>query len=341
MATCLDVPVVRQDRRYHAGVRASCSLVLFLFILSPACDDSPADTDVGDLIDDTEVVDDLPYSGANDPFHIDVRCARCHLVSELTVTYGDDDMSAGRWLASRGEGLVRFDPTGPLDGEIHLQVEWVPRGRHDDASSRTCSLCHPVFADGRGHTSSAYPEAAQLLAHATGGQDCAVGCHVWLGEEQLARRFPDADGQLRLVAVAAKPGDLLTGSENAHSALWRDGYVPNRSDPAVRSGIVAPGCAGCHNFRLEGHGLVATCTDCHAFGASSGQLHNAHLAAIEAGRAANDPAHTDRDPCLYCHDFNDPDVGLPDRTYRAACYNCHLSGHQPVDADGQVHFWPM
>jgi hypothetical protein len=40
-------------------------------------------------------------------------------------------------------------------------------------------------------------------------------------------------------------------------------------------------------------------------------------------------------PCAYCHTELEPSPRSS-----AACYNCHLSGHQPMNAEGQAHFWP-
>jgi hypothetical protein len=35
--------------------------------------------------------------------------------------------------------------------------------------------------------------------------------------------------------------------------------------------------------------------------------------------------------CGYCH--------APSELFRAACYNCHLSGHQPFNDNGLPHYW--
>ena len=73
------------------------------------------------------------------------------------------------------------------------------------------------------------------------------------------------------------------------------------------------------------------------FGGGKGELHIMHVAAINDHGADIDATQAGIPACAYCH--------MQDRAYdyrsRAVCYNCHLSGHQPLNADGKPHFWPI
>ncbi|GMV39036.1 MAG: hypothetical protein AMXMBFR64_07520 [Myxococcales bacterium] len=87
----------------------------------------------------------------------------------------------------------------------------------------------------------------------------------------------------------------------------------------------------------ESHGAILGCLDCHAFGGPAAALHTAHVAVIADHMEDNDVdmAAMGAGPCGYCHTELEPSPRSS-----AACYNCHLSGHQPMNAKGQAHFWP-
>jgi hypothetical protein len=121
----------------------------------------------------------------------------------------------------------------------------------------------------------------------------------------------------------------------AHAILWREGA---RAE-GLRFAAFRPGCGGCHNARAEAHGALLTCLDCHTLGGPDGALHEAHVAAIDAGQEQADPdgAAAGVSACGYCHDADDD---VPLERWRRGCHGCHLSGHQPQDATGRPHFWP-
>jgi hypothetical protein len=173
------------------------------------------------------------------------------------------------------------------------------RRGHHPSEPGDCGGCHPVDGDGVGHGLSVYPDPGTAF---TAGQDCATGCHGW---------------------VAQSPASLLEAADNAHSRLWREGarFPPGQG----RVSALRPGCGGCHNLQAEAHGTITTCLQCHAFGGMGGDLHAGHLAALQA----------DAEPCAWCH----VEDGLSPERWRAACYNCHPSGHQPLEAAGGARVW--
>ena len=336
-ATCLEL------RRLAVAVGAVASLVVL-----GACPDDEGevtpdtvDVPVAETNTDPGVTSDVSDDTAGDvtePFRMDVTCSKCHELGKLTAG-ADATTAPGAWMALHGEGLIRYDTSMPTDAKLGFELKWIKRGRHASADEAGCGTCHPVYSDGRGHPVSQYGDGIRAMAHAKGGTGCAGPCHGWLKGEVEAKGFPDAAGLPTTVMVPGDPEALLKAGDNAHSALWRDGYQPEVPPAGIHAVILAPGCAGCHNLGYDSHGKIATCTECHDFDGQTGALHEGHVTAIGAGQGANDPENPDRTTCVYCHNFSDPE-DEPDEVYRAACYNCHLSGHQPLDAGGQAHFWP-
>lgn len=331
MATCLE--------------RLAASL--FLVVLLGACnadDDCEGRApcpDVGtpacgtpDVADDTGAasVDAAVYTAITD-------CFACHRASDLTQEKSGAALAPGAWMALAGEGLTRYDPGSPLDAELHFELRWPRRGHHPEMDAGACGDCHPVRADGLGHGVSQYGASAREQAHAAGGASCATSCHGWVGGERAIAPPYDAEALPTLVDDVSPEGLLSAIEDGPHARLWRQGFVAEAQDDEWVFQLIGPGCGGCHNARVPRHGTVPQCSDCHAFGAIGDRLHQVHLQAIGAGQAQLDPAADDRDSCAYCHNRNAPGAEDPDEVYRAACYNCHLSGHQPLNADGQPHFW--
>jgi hypothetical protein len=171
-----------------------------------------------------------------------------------------------------------------------------------------------------------------------GGQACATAqCHPWLGAATTATGFADASGKPRDWTGSLRPADLLAASTGAHHDLWLAGGRPQNPD-AIGFLAFRPGCGACHTLGSDAHGQVPGCLDCHRFGGAQGPLHQAHVKAISAGQATNDPEGAKQGLlCEYCHAAESGITPLG----RAACYNCHLSGHQPLDDQGQARFWPL
>ncbi|MBP7126894.1 hypothetical protein KBD49_11080 [Myxococcota bacterium] len=260
------------------------------------------------------------------------RCGACHDLDALGRPAEGSSAAAGDWLANRGEGLVRVDPLFPEPGSW-WDTPWPKRGVHDAKALADCSGCHPVSGDGIGHGIRTFRSPGTVFAP---GLDCAGACHGWLPAQAEASGFRPAAGEAPRYRGSLRPGDLLAGADNAHARLFGEGARPSRPDESGY-GSFRPGCGGCHQVATEDHGHVPTCLACHRFGGPGGRLHRLHQAAIEANVAAVDPALVEEggDPCAYCHA---PEAGTTARS-RRACHNCHLSGHQPLDAQGRAHFW--
>ena len=344
MATCLEDAVRAMVRRIRLGLLG----VVCLTLASAACDgdgngQAGADSTLDGPSEDTAIdgTGDLEPDEAVDmaPVVLETACDICHEIPTLSERRDPDDLAPGDWIGAHGEGLVRYAPSLPVDAALHFEIRWPRRGSHLTAEDG-CFDCHPVYADGRGHSVHQYPTDGLELAHQPGGTDCAEECHLWLGESHHASGFPDASGATVVTDVSGRPADLLEGADNGHARIWRDGYQGEESGASQFVKLLPSGCGGCHNLGSERHGGIATCSDCHKFESLDAELHINHVAAVSAGQASNDPSNPTRSPCLYCHNFNEIDASEPDTVYRGACYNCHLSGHQPVNADGEAHFWP-
>jgi len=262
-------------------------------------------------------------------------CQVCHDPASLGVPGADPQQGLRQWMESKGAGLVRRDSAFP-DGALHLSLEWPRRGSHAEAEDASgCGLCHPVGPEGIGHGVRTYPE--ELLATVfTGGASCADECHGWLVEDVTVTGFEDGTGQVPFYQGSARPADLLAAGGNAHSTLWQEGARPQVLPMKIAA--FNSGCGGCHHVAGESHGAIMTCTDCHGLAGSQGsQLHEQHVEFIAQHSSRLDPVHEGESGCGFCHlgDTGDPEL------HRAACYSCHLSGHQPLDVEGRAHFWPL
>ena len=259
-------------------------------------------------------------------------CESCHDLDALATPAEGAALSPREWATLAGDGLVRREPAIPEPG-IHLTLPWPRRGTHVPGSPGGCAPCHPVDALGIGHGIRAYPQPELAFAP---GTSCAGGCHYWLPGPVTLHGFEGAQGMLTL-QVSMRPEALLNGAHNAHADLWRQGAHPPAA-AGLRVGIFNPGCGGCHNLASESHGAVLGCLDCHDFEGKTGTLHTAHVALIEDHMEDNDVdmAAMGAGPCGYCHTDIEPSPRAA-----AACYNCHLSAHQPLDDAGQAQFWPV
>lgn len=290
--------------------RLPVAVTTFLALAMPGCDDA---TDA--------------------PPEVVTRCGACHDVAALGAAAADDAGLAARdWAAAHGEGLVRVDPLFPEPG-LWWATPWPRRGSHDPAALADCAGCHPMDADGIGHGIRTFRFPETVFA---GGTDCAAACHAWLPDQASTTGFAPAGGVPPSWSGSPRPGALLAAADTAHSRLWREGARPSDPD-RFGYGAFNPGCGGCHQVATEDHGHVPGCVDCHRFGGSRGPLHALHVAAIAGAADRIDPGlgASGGAFCDYCH----ADAATPGSRARATCYNCHLSGHQPVDASGIPHFW--
>ncbi len=131
------------------------------------------------------------------------------------------------------------------------------------------------------------------------GGDCK-GCHDWL------REIPEG-------------GELIISG--GHKKVFHEGFVGPR--PGIKVRAINPGCRGCHNLMEGKHGAITQCTDCHNFSILG--IHDSHTELIEETAKFNDVKP--QEACGFCHFQGD-------ERYRAGCYNCHLSGHNPT-----LYYW--
>lgn len=271
--------------------------------------------------------------GADDALpDVVVRCDACHDAAALGTAVEGAGLAPRDWAASRGEGLVRVDPLFPEPG-LWWATPWTKRGSHDPVALADCAGCHPTDADGIGHGIRTFRYPDSVFA---GGTDCAGPCHGWVPGNATATGFAPAEGTPPSWTGSLRPGALLAAADNGHARLWRDGARPADPD-RFGYGAFNPGCGGCHQVATEDHGHVPGCIDCHRFGRMRGPLHAVHVTAIADAVDAIDPelGGSGGTFCDYCH----ADAESPGPRARAACYNCHLSGHQPLDETGIPHFW--
>lgn len=238
--------------------------------------------------------------------------------------------------AARGEGLIRKPVLMPSSSRAFKFI-YPRRGHHPEELTRgKCLSCHPVSSEGIRHGISQYPAASRKLAF-KGGTSCAASCHSWLKASVTSTGFVPASGKAPVYKGSLRPHDLLTaGAKGGHGKIYASGYVkPEKAD--ILMGRLRPGCVGCHGTRNDKHGSIPGCMDCHKFGGVSGAVHLKHVTAISKGRAALDSGNAKESGCNYCHQLE-----KPTKLKNAACYNCHLSGHQVVDPKtGKPHFWSM
>ncbi len=292
-------------------------LLVCAFGCGPAEEDAP---DVGPA---------EPWAGYDvpPPAPLEVDCNHCH--KDLTLP-NPSYSGARAWLAAKGLGMRRLDPIFPAPGTRFI-LDWPERGGHDLAADQKCSTCHPVRnEDGLGHGLRTYPKPGEVFAKEV---DCAASCHTWLpAEASITQPFGVGAGW----QGSLRPAALLKGASGGHGTIWRKGLRPE-DQKAFMVPAFGPGCGGCHNLASEDHGSIVGCMDCHVLSAGKVDQHALHVGLITTWQAAMDPKGyaAKTKACDYCH------VNVNGRTElsAAACYNCHLSGHQPLNADGKAHFW--
>ncbi len=302
-------------------------LLLLLLLCLPACGDDNGESIDGDMDGNEESESEtivLPTLSTN--------CTDCHSQSSLSQIVDTAGLGARDWMAQAGNGLEWEQPVMPAPG-VHLGITWPQRGYHSEAELSDCSGCHPVDELGLGHSVKTFRDAARQAAF-TGGANCAASCHNWLPDSATVSGMEPSQGDAPSFTGSLKPYDLLSDHETGHSTFFNNGF---RSELAsLNLSALNPGCGGCHQISSEYHGDILTCTYCHLFGSISDELHGVHLDVIEQRRGTLDPESDGMPSCSYCHYEDDAYAARS----KLACYNCHLSGHQPVDAAGNAHFWP-
>ena len=268
-----------------------------------------------------------------------VDCYNCHDAYVLTVSRSDESLGVKEWLQAGGQGLVMVPAYNPPPLFMYV-LEWPSRGRHVfDLDTGDCAQCHPIYNNVENHSNSMYPPEVQRLLY-LGGADCASNCHAWLDSRVGSKGFVSDTGTTPTYSGTLDPYTLLTDVKNAHSNIFLYGFRITQDDPDLDMRSLNAGCGGCHNWDGPRHGHIADCTDCHVFDPTlTSGVHQKHIDMINATRARIDPGDAGMPACAYCHGFSDTTANhvLSD----AACYNCHLSGHQPMGADGMPQFWDL
>lgn len=315
-------------------------LVLSLTGLAAACggDDEPSQPDAADTADtDAAAQVDAgppPWEGFDvpPPAKLVIDCGTCHDLVALAKPATAVTAGPATWAAAHARGMVRHDPIFPSP-LLQFRLPWPKRGHHDAAAMKDCAICHPVrLEDGLGHGLLAYPDPTTPFK---GGADCASNCHGWLPDAIKQAPLWPASPQLTY-AGSSRAAAMLAAVKTGHTTLFEKG-IRLASAKAFSMPSYNPGCGGCHNFAAEDHGTVSGCLDCHIMGAGDPDAHSLHVSRITTQQAAFDPEgkKSGKKACDYCHT---PESG-PALRSSAACYGCHLSGHQPLDADGKAHFW--
>lgn len=277
----------------------------------PETADVPVDVPDGSDIPEVET--------AGEPIPIVTDCSHCHAMAALRSPIDDPARVPKDWCFDQGLGLWRSDPAIP-DGHIHMALIWTERGQHSD--SEDCGMCHPVDSQGIGHGLRVYPFPDKAFEPAS---SCAASCHSWLPEEASTEGFENELGIRPTWSGSLRPADLLQEVETGHTRLWREGARVDGDNFRITG--FNPGCGGCHNVQAEAHGTIVTCTGCHRFGDRTNDLHQDHIALIAYEMDEKDPfaVAEDLEICAYCHARPES----PLERHKSACYNCHLSGHQP------------
>ena len=299
-----------------------CVLALPFF---SGCDETglKADLPQGADGDDEWEMMELPAFSAD--------CSLCHDLEELKTALSDELAGPREWMSEHGAGMLRLPDPAFSTGGMTFENPWKNRARHTDADLHYCAYCHPVRSDGMGHGVIMYPKEVYADAFSPGA-DCASSCHHWMKRSIVSEGFENSEGAKPVYNGTIRPYEMLSAVDNAHTRLFKSGA--HMYKPTMRIASLMPGCAGCHNVREEGHGAVMGCLDCHRMGGYSGVLHQYHSQAIEEEIADKDPGFSGP-VCGYCH-LRGEEL---DSRERATCYNCHLSGHQPLDENGKAHFW--
>jgi hypothetical protein len=306
------------------------AILIAMMVIWGGCKSSPGQAD--DI--KTDVISDGTAGSDTRDTMDKTQCNNCHDYSQLAEKKSTE--APREWTAKSGQGLTR-KITLNFAADIAFSYRFPRRGNHtiETAGEPGCSTCHPMSTQGLRHGMSQYPLStrSQLFTSQT---DCGSACHDWLPASGTSVGYKPKEGTAPTYSGSLRPYELLTGANNRHAEIFKNGWVKVTGDP-ISIQRIKPGCGGCHTIIDERHGTMTECLDCHKFGGMSGAIHMAHLEAINQNRETIDPDHGTESSCNYCHGLNDS----PTRLLNSACYNCHLSGHQPLDASGKVHFWPM
>ena len=248
----------------------------------------------------------------NHPFCLNVGC---HAGKEFNPNPPVE--SQRQWLLANGEALG----------------EWTERGIHAvndtdnplpatmscyQCHAQTCDNCH--LNDFQVHASGPEPPIFPEGASGQVDKDCAQGCHAWVkaGETITSEGFTNASGDPQQTTYVGpiSPAELLEAA---------------KTDKPLHAEIFATyGCEGfCHGGPQAPHGTITLCKSCHSFQFSNAEevnLHSTHVSFVEAEQPLADPAGAEAGSpaCNYCHSSG------------ASCWNCHLSGHDPV-----TRYWEL
>ena len=268
------------------------------------------------------------------------NCYDCHdpyaISTITTATIGTQGLK--EWMSQNG-GLYRNIPSVPSAFDT-LTLNFSKRGTHlYDLNVDECAQCHPIYFNVENHGNSEYPPQAKRLLY-MGGVNCAENCHTWLKNAVYSTGFSSNTGVTPIYNGTLDPYLLLTSVQTAHTKIFLYGFRITQTDPTLNIRSLNPGCGGCHNYDSTTHGHIAVCTDCHVFDPSiSNGLHQIHVSIITATQPQIDPSDSGMPSCAYCHGFSDTTTNHT--LSNAVCYNCHLSGHQPMGADGMPQFWDI
>ena len=219
------------------------------------------------------------------------ECFYCHSESQLEETLPSALSSPAEHMSVYGSG-VRVSPSYDPTEKYSWGFEWIKRGYHDEEALKSCSPCHNTLDETK-HGGFFYPVYSHDEMYVA--ENCAGSCHRWL------------------YLTPWEPQILLMEDGNPHGVLYRRGY--KGESRRIKLSEIKPGCGGCHSVLYNRHGSVPECLTCHNFYYEGGESdpHSAHLARLGNNESS----------CGWCHG------GYGDPRYRAACYNCHESGHNP------------
>lgn len=231
------------------------------------------------------------------------KCLNCHKASDLVAN--QTPAAARAWISQVGEG----------------KGNWKKRGKHSAADLTRCTWCHVVHDAG----TPRYPPGVKAT-----DKNCAASCHQAVNGSVVQRGFTNASGDPEKTTYRGtiRPGELLGNGTTAHST----------------QNYATKGCAGqCHQGP---HGAITVCVQCHSYAWTEADtndpknqnLHGTHASFVGAEQSQADPgdfeAGNNNGACIYCH--SGKTTGPGKNVYRASCWNCHLSAHNPI-----TPYWEM